>query len=208
MTPSETTDAPKDFLAEFEFIREGMRQDQRERQVFLGFALAASGTVLGLLVRPTTAPSPSQALVLVVIAAAITIVAEVLTIRATLGVASAGVYLRMFIEPNVPGLNFQRRNRRFLKHMHYRISASWGFAVAYGMLTGALALAWFTIDLSSARGVERSAVVLLAVIVSTLLTARLWWASRYGWRSIERAWEAADQEEQEELAELRRGVQP
>jgi len=36
-------------LAEFEFLREGMRQDQRERLAFLGFALAASSTVLGLL---------------------------------------------------------------------------------------------------------------------------------------------------------------
>jgi hypothetical protein len=145
-------------LAEFEFIREGLRQDQRERQVFLGFALAASGTVLGLLVRPGTVPSPNQVLVFVLIAGAVTIVAEVLTIRATLGVASAGVYLRIFVEPYVDGLAFQSRNRRFLDNMDSRISASWGFAVAYLMLSFALALAWFSVHLSSPRGVWQSGI--------------------------------------------------
>jgi hypothetical protein len=177
-------------LAEFEFIREGLRQDQRERQVFLGFALAASGTVLGLLVRPGAVPSAHQALVLVVIAAAVTIVAEVLTMRATLGVASAGVYLRIFVEPYVDGLAFQSRNRGFLDNMDSRISASWGLAVAYLMLSFALALAWFSVHLSSPRGVWQSAIVLLAVLVSLGLTATLWWTSRYGWRRVERAWEA------------------
>jgi hypothetical protein len=123
--PTEATRHLDRLLAEFEFIREGLRQDQRERQVFLGLALAASGTVLGLLVRPGTVPSAHQALVLVVIAAAVTIVAEVLTMRATLGVASAGVYLRIFVEPYVDGLAFQSRNRGFLDNMDSRISASW-----------------------------------------------------------------------------------
>jgi hypothetical protein len=177
-------------LAEFDFIREGLRQDQRERQVFLGFALAASGAVLGLLVRPGRVPSPNQALVFVLIAGAVTIVAEVLTIRATLGVASAGVYLRIFVEPYVDGLAFQSRNRRFLHNMDSRISASWGFAVAYLMLSFAIALAWFSVHLSSPRGVWESGVVVLAVLVSMSLTATLWWTSRYGWRRVERAWKA------------------
>jgi hypothetical protein len=177
-------------LAEFEFMREGLRQDQRERQVFLGFALAASGTLLGLLVRPATFPSANQALIFVVIAAAVTIVAEVLTMRATLGVASAGVYLRIFVEPYVDGLAFQGRNRRFLENMDSRISASWGFAIAYLMLTFALALTWFSAHLSSPRGVWQSAIVLLAAVVSLGFTVTLWWTSRYGWHRVERAWEA------------------
>src|ERR1700685_239704 len=152
-------------LAEFDFIREGLRQDQRERQVFLGFALAASGTVLGLLVRPSSAPSAGQALVLMLIAIVVTIIAEVLTVRATLGVASGGVYLRLFIEPCVSGLNFQTRNRLFLERMDSRISASWGFAVAYLALTAAMLLAWFTIHLSSRRD-WRSVVVLVGIAVS------------------------------------------
>src|SRR4051794_14623153 len=97
-----TTPTLDEYLAEFEFIREGMRQDQRERLAFLGFALAAGGAVLGLLVRPDKTPSSGAALFLIGIVAAITIVAEILTIRATIGVASGGAYLREFIEPHVP----------------------------------------------------------------------------------------------------------
>ena len=45
--------------------------------------------------------SLSQALVLVGIALSITLVAEVLTVRATVGVASAGHYSREFVEPKI-----------------------------------------------------------------------------------------------------------
>jgi hypothetical protein len=96
-----------------------MRQDQRERLAFLGFALAASSAVLGLLARdPEHLPSSSQAFVLIGIALSIAIVAEVLTVRATTGVASAGHYLRKFVEPNTSGrLQFQTRNRQFLERL-------------------------------------------------------------------------------------------
>jgi hypothetical protein len=57
-----------------------------------------------------------------------------------------------------------------------------GLAVAYLMLSFALALAWFSVHLSSPRGVWQSGIVLLAVLVSLGLTATLGWASRYGWR--------------------------
>jgi hypothetical protein len=76
------------YLAEFDFIREGMRQDQRERQGFLGFALAASGLVLGLLMRSTPSRSATEACFLVGLAAVVILVAERLTIRASQGVAS------------------------------------------------------------------------------------------------------------------------
>lgn len=184
------------YRLEFEFVREGMRQDQRERQTFLGFALAANGAVLGLLVRPIKeGRSPGQALFLIAIGAAITIVAEVLTMRATLGVASAGVYLRKFIEPHVPGLAFQARNRLFLDRVGARISSSWGFAVAYGMLTTAFLVSWFTVDISTARTPLQTALVALFTCVSGLLTANLWWTARYGWKHVEDAWSAVQRDE-------------
>jgi hypothetical protein len=40
-------DAIRGYLAEFDFIREGMRQDQRERQGFLGFASAQGPLLTG-----------------------------------------------------------------------------------------------------------------------------------------------------------------
>jgi hypothetical protein len=183
------------YLAEFEFIREGLRQDQRERQAFLGFALAAGGIVLGLLVRSGTTPSSGQALFLIGIVAAIVIVAEVLTMRATIGVASAGIYVRKFVEPHVAGLRFQTRNREFLEHMDARVSASWGFAIAYGTLTAGLVLAWFTIHLSSSRSVYQSALVVILACISVGMTIVLWWTSRYGWKRVERAWDEVKKKE-------------
>lgn len=48
------------YLAEYEFVREGVRQDQRERLAFLGFALAAGGLILGLLMRSPQGRSATQ----------------------------------------------------------------------------------------------------------------------------------------------------
>src|SRR5688572_7414672 len=101
-----------------------MRGDQRERHGFLGFTLAASGLVLGLLMNSDAHRSPWQACFLVGLVAVVTLAAEQLTIRASQGVATAGAYLRLFVEPNVEGLAYQRRNVDF--NMKRRVSASRG----------------------------------------------------------------------------------
>jgi hypothetical protein len=200
--PADFKSGSDGLLAEFDFIREGMRQDQRERLVFLGFALASSGAVLGLLVRDHQhLPSGAQAFVLILVALAIAIVAEVMTIRATIGVASAGHYIREFIEPRAAGLRFQERNRHFLDElkaprprmgrlMRSSVSASWGLAIAYGVLTVALAVAWFTVDLSTPRDTLRDVLVVLGVLVSLGLAVWLWWTGHGVAQYVGRAWEA------------------
>lgn len=90
------------YLAEFDFIREGMRQNQRERHGFLAFALAGSGLILGLLMRSSPARTAEQTCFLVCLAAIVIIVAQILTIRASQGVASAGAYLRLLSSPTYP----------------------------------------------------------------------------------------------------------
>ncbi len=208
--------AARGYLAEYEFIREGLRQDQRERQVFLGLALAAGAVVLGLVVRPKEVPTPAEALFLIGIGMSITIVAQLLTIRATVGVASAGVYLREFVEPNVPGLRFQKRNRQFLERlssdrsgrrgldfMGAAVSSSWGLAIAYGLLAGGFVLAWFTVDIASPRDVVRSTLVVILGAISVALTRQLWWVSKHGWRRVEAAWLAVKADEDGEGAVTR-----
>jgi hypothetical protein len=199
------TDQPsRDWLlAEFEFLREGMRQDQRERLAFVGFALAASSAVLGLLARdPTHSPSSNQAFVLIGIALSVTIVAEVLTIRATTSVASAGHYLREFVEPSTSkGLQFQTRHPQFLEQlqkgspnrllrfvMRASVSGSWGLAVAYGILTTGLLAAWFIVDLSGSRGFWRSGAVTVGACLSFGMTWLLWWTAKRGAQHVGNAW--------------------
>jgi hypothetical protein len=119
------------YLAEFQFIHEGMRQDQRERHGFLGFTLAANGLVLGLLIGSDPPLKPLQVFYLVSLVALVTLVAERLTRRASQGVATAGIYLRLFVEPHVEGLRYQRRNTSFLRILKGNVSSSRGFAIAY-----------------------------------------------------------------------------
>jgi hypothetical protein len=138
-------------LAEYEFVREGIRQDQRERLAFLGFALAASGLILGLLMRSTPARSATQVCFLVALAAVVILVAERLTIRASNGVASGGAYIRLFIEPEVPGLRYQQRYAEFVKHFDGSAGLARGIGLAYVGLTMAFVLAWFAAPTDDGR---------------------------------------------------------
>lgn len=184
------------YLAEYDFIREGMRQDQRERQGFLGFALAASGLILGLLMRSSPPRSATQACFLVGLAAGVTLVAERLTIRASEGVASAGAYMRLFLEPRVEGLAFQRRNPLYLKQIKGTASASRGFGYAYLALTAAFVLAWLAAPLHDHRQWWQTSVVVLFALASLIQAGRLIWTSLYGWRTVNAAWRAVKEAEQ------------
>jgi hypothetical protein len=170
---------PKDpdpgYLAEYDFIREGMRQDQRERQGFLGFTLAASGLVLGLLMDSGQQRSPGEACFLVGLVALVALVAEQLTIRASQGVATAGSYLRVFIEPYVGGLEYQGRNLRF--EMKGRVSSSRGFAYAYSAVTIAFVSAWFAAPIDG-RTFLQTGFVAVAAAASSYQVGRLVSASR------------------------------
>lgn len=129
-------------LAEYEFVREGIRQDQRQRLAFLGFALAACGVILGLLMRSPQGRSATQVCFLVALAAIIVLVAERLTIRASNGVLSGGTYIRLFIEPEVRGLRYQRRYAAFVDHLDGSAGLARGIGFAYLALTVAFASAW------------------------------------------------------------------
>jgi hypothetical protein len=133
------------YLTEYAFVAEGIRSNQHERQGFLAFSLAASGLILGLLMRSTPPRSPIQACFLVGLAAGVTLIAERMTIRASHGVAAGGAYLRLFIEPHVEGLEFQRRVASSLRQAKGLASASAtrSFAWGYAGLTAAFVLAWF-----------------------------------------------------------------
>jgi hypothetical protein len=189
-------------LAEFAFITDGIRQDQRERLAILGFTLAANSAILGLLAhQATNRLSASQALILLGIALAIIFVADVMTIRATIGVASAGHYLRLFVEPKVPGLYFQTRHPRFLEALRWQgrfvpgtfirssVHTASGLAVAYGVLAAGLVGTWFSVDVSTHHESWQDAIVIVAGCVNFTLAAGLWWTAHKGARRIGQAWE-------------------
>jgi len=177
------------YLKEFDFIREGMRQDQRERQGFLGFALAASGLILGLLMRSPPTRSPTEVCFLVGLAAIVTIVAEKLTIRASLGVASAGIYLRLFVEPHVQGLDFQRRHALYVSSAKGSVSASRGFGIAYAVLSVAFVLAWFAAPIEhGGRQWWQTTVIVILGLYSLYQAGELIRRSFADWSDVLGAW--------------------
>ena len=191
----EIDDLTKGYLAEFEFIREGMRQDQRERQGFLGFSLAASGLILGLLMRSSPPRSATEACFLVGLAAGVTLVAERLTIRASHGVASGGAYMRLYIEPHVEGLGFQERNRRYMKQIRGSNSVSRGLGYAYVALTAAFVLAWLAAPLTSGRAWWQTLIVSVLAVASLLQAGKLLISSIRGWPVVNNAWDKVFEEE-------------
>jgi hypothetical protein len=83
-------------LAEVEYIHEGLRQNQRERQVCLGFAIAATAALIGFLLQGEELDGSASFLIVAVIGLVI-FGAEVLTVRSTIGVGSAAAYKRLFL---------------------------------------------------------------------------------------------------------------
>ncbi|HEU4720312.1 MAG TPA: hypothetical protein VFS59_03035 [Gemmatimonadaceae bacterium] len=164
-------------LAEYGFLCEAIRQSQRERVGFLGFALAASGLILGLLMKAAPARTPAQACFLVALAAMVTIVAERLTIRASNGVASSATYVRLFLEPALPGLRYQQRHDAYKRQPERSVGAARGFGIAYVALTAAFAAAWVAAPTHGGRAWWQTlAVVALGVLsvaqAAVLLRAR------------------------------------
>jgi hypothetical protein len=196
-------DSPKapaaGYLAEYEFIHVGMRQDQRERQGFLAFTLAASGLVLGLLMKANPKLPAEQACFLIGLVAGVTLVAEQLTIRASQGIGTAGAYMRIFIEPHVEGLEYQSRNPHF--EMSGNVSSSRGFAWAYVAVTIAFVVAWFVAPVKEHDRECWQTLIVVVLALGSLGQIRRLLSATYddsrGWTKIDEAWKKVLKDEEE-----------
>lgn len=187
-TGSPSSDPVAGYLAEFDFVREGMRRHQAERHGFLGFALAANGLVLGLLMGGDFAYTASTACFLLCLGLGATLIAERMTIHASLGIASAAAYIRLFIEPNVKGLEFQGRKPGHIKRIGNVGSASRAFGLAYVVLTAAAALAWPTAPVSDGRELWQTGLVAVTASVSVGQVAQLLSPRLRRISTLERGW--------------------
>jgi hypothetical protein len=179
--PQSSTDSVAGYLAEYSFLGEGIRQMQRERHKFLAFSLAASGLILSLLMRSTPPRSPTETCFLVGLAAGVTLIAERMTIRASYSIAVDAAYLRLFVEPQVDGLDFQRRLASPLRTMKGVASTSHSFALAYTALTAAFVLAWFAAPIDGARQWWQTVLIGILTAASFSQVAGLTSISRFHW---------------------------
>jgi len=185
-----SAESERGYLAEFEFISEGMRQDQKERSVLLGITFASHAALAGLLLRSSQAPSASSVFLALGLVGLVTAVGQALSVRATIGVASGGQYLRTFVEPHVVGLAFQSRNPAFLRTARLGVSASQALAVAYIALSVAQAAAWWSVDLGTERQLAQTIALITLVLVNLTLGLALGTARNWGTRRVEAGWKA------------------
>jgi hypothetical protein len=175
--------------AEWRDARDGIRHGQRERQAFLGFAIASQASLLGLLIHSTSKLSGSGNFLVVGLACASLLGAEWLTIRSTIGILTTASYIRLMLEPQIPGIEYEGRLKSVPVNRRPRLSGgTLGLGVIYLALTATPQLAWFSV--ASRRGwLATSLIVLLTIAGSALaLMLSLELPRRY-WKSADTVWD-------------------
>lgn len=124
-----------------------------------------------------------------------TFVAERMTIRASHSVAVAGAYLRLFVEPHVDGLDFQRRMASPLRDVKAVGSSARSFAVAYVGLTAAFLLAWIAAPVQGDRLWWQTLLIGVLGTASALQVAELIAISRFRWDAA-RPWRKIHEDEE------------
>jgi len=183
-------------VEEYRTLREEILRSQHARLLIAGFTLAAVGTFTGFALKGLDRASSAAATfpaAMMVVSELFVIGALVLTIYHTQTIVRIGFYIAHFIEPKVPGLNYETRWRRYrmrepegLPHLGYGLSS--GLAVFYGLLSVSL------LPISGAAGLFAGGWVfgwfVALVIVSLGLAVDLVWRRTRGW-DIEEGWRQA-----------------
>jgi hypothetical protein len=125
------------------------------------------------------------------LAAGVTLIAERMTIRSSHRVASARAYLRLFVEPRVPGLSFHCRLSSPLR-VRGVSSAARSFALAYLGLTAAFVLAWLAAPVDGGR---ESWQTLLVGLLGTLSVAQIAQLDSITTDTAHNPWHAVHKEE-------------
>jgi hypothetical protein len=185
------------YLAEYAFVGDGIRHAQRERHGFLGFSLAATGLILGLLMRSTPPRSSTEACFLIGIVGAVILVAERMTIRASQAVARLTSYLRFFIEPRVEGLGYCSRLVLFTRTVGGASSAPHSFAFAYLALTLALTLSWLAAPVHGPRQWWQTLLISALATASAVQVGQLYRVGLFGWKNADQAWRDLLEQEQQ-----------
>ena len=189
-------DSTAGYLAEYTFLTNGIRQNQRQRTGFFAFSLASNGVVLGILMRSTPPRTTTETTFLIALAAGVTLIAERMTISTTQAIDSATTYLRLFVEPHVEGLAFERRYRLFAQKIGAKASGAHGVTFAYFGLTAAFILAWPAAPLEGGRQWWQTAIVAVLGAASLVQLRQLHSLRAFGWNAAVNAWSAVKQQEQ------------
>jgi hypothetical protein len=185
----------QEMLEEFKALRAEILVHQTHRTTVLGFTMAVcgvAGSVAGGLARESE--TVDDAVRLNVIASVLSlalvalVVALILTSGKTQSIDRLASYIRLFIEPSLPGINWETvwdQHRSIGQRAKKKFGVSKQFALAYLILILALVSVAVAVYLASPVGVR--GVLLFAVapaLVAAVLAIDLWRRSLPWWRSV------------------------
>jgi len=126
-TPLATTEERDGLLDEYRSLRSEIQSTQGQRMQILSLTVGAFGVILsisGSVVLGSESITPAGRLLVAVGGAialyAIVIPSLIMMLAAQQAIQRLGEYIRIFIEPRVPGLNWEKRWRNFKLRHQYR----------------------------------------------------------------------------------------
>jgi hypothetical protein len=126
-TPLATTEERDGLLDEYKSLRSEIQSTQGQRMQILSLTVGAFGVILsisGSVVLGSESITPAGRLLVAVGGAialyAIVIPSLIMMLAAQQAIQRLGEYIRIFIEPRVPGLNWENRWRNFKLRHQYR----------------------------------------------------------------------------------------
>lgn len=141
------------YLEEYRSLREEILRRQEARLLILGFCITSIGTIIGLSLQdysPRVEGLNYFTFVLICLGLVILITTLLLIIQHTQQIEIIGAYIRNYIEPLFPGLNWQTRWARYRKDRRFNFIIgrfSFGTSRPYAICYFLLAIAIFGISI-------------------------------------------------------------
>ena len=188
-------------IEEYKSLRQEIMSRQNARRLILGFTITAIGSIIGFVLQGEIALEYDldyYAFSLIIFAIVIIIAALILTIHHTQQIDVIGAYIRKFIEPKMPGLNWQTywfRYRELRRYSPKTAGLPLGTSKPLSLYYAFLTLSTYSITFIKGLHNHLVALILLSMIVlcSFACSYDLYKRKTRGWRIN---WDALENQEQ------------
>lgn len=158
-------------IEEYKSLRQEIMSRQNARRLILGFTITAIGSIIGFVLQGEIALEYDldyYAFSLIIFAIVIIIAALILTIHHTQQIDVIGAYIRKFIEPKMPGLNWQTywfRYRELRRYSPKTAGLPLGTSKPLSLYYAFLTLSTYSITFIKGLHNHLVALILLSMIV-------------------------------------------
>lgn len=188
-------------IEEYKSLRQEIMSRQNARRLILGFTITAIGSIIGFVLQGEIALEYDldyYAFSLIIFAIVIIIAALILTIHHTQQIDVIGAYIRKFIKPKMPGLNWQTywfRYRELRRSSPKTAGLPLGTSKPLSLYYAFLTLSTYSIMFIKGLHNHLVALILLSMIVlcSFACSYDLYKRKTRGWKIN---WDALENQEQ------------